>query len=328
MSIEQFKKFKEKFNTVVPIRGRPTEIKPIGDRRRCWETVAKAWVVPPAALDMEGFECYGAHLYNTDCVLYAPDGDIYLQANGYVTPTTAEFMSRYLPYGLITYKKYNKLWIDGQKLGGAFVLNREGKTILRFNPDSDTYTIDNPEKVVQKVIDRTKSKEARSKVKEFRDFVRIMLKMSDGWIRNEMVDKYATYENWGRVNDKVKEVVMEDGAPKEVTHTFNHYDLAGSLHETTAKTLYRMMQSNDNEMMVQMLCLVVEGVNYEERITVRTEQYETTWNNKTQMHDRDIYEKRYKVDSVIRRIDFVVKAACDIHTTKEVEAGKVMTNLL
>jgi hypothetical protein len=123
---------------------------------------------------------------------------------------------------------------------------------------------------------------------------------------------------------------MEDDqlVPKEVTHAFNHYDVSGSLSKNTAETFYRLMQSNDNDLMVQMMCLVAEGVSYEERNLVRTEQYETNWNNKTQMHDREIYEKRYKVDSVIRRIDFVVKAACDIHTTKEVEAGKVMTNLI
>ena len=328
MSIKQYNDMKEKFNNTAPIRGRSEETKPIGDRRRCWETVARVWVVPPSALDMEGVECYGAHLYKTDCVMYAPNGDIYLQANGYVTPTTSEYMTRYLPYGLRTYKKYNKLWIDGSKINGAYVLNRHDKSILRFNPDTDTYTLENPVKLVQKVIDRSKSKTARNEIKPFRDFVRVMLKMSDGWIRGDLTDKYATYENWGRINYTIKETVVENGEPKEVTHKFSYHDVSGSLHENTAKTLYRLMQTTDSEEMVQIMCVVAEGANYQERMTIRTEQYETNWNDKKQMHERDIYEKCYKVDSVLRRIDFIVKAACDIHTTKEVEAGKVMTNLL
>jgi hypothetical protein len=316
MSIEQYKRFKERFETVKPIRGRSQETKPIGDRRRCWETVVKSYVVPNGAMDLEGVECYGAHLYNTDCVLYAPNGDIYMQANGYVTPTTSEFMTRYLPSGLRTYKKYNKLWLDGSRVGGAFVLNHHDRTLLKYDPESHNYTIDNPTKVVQKVVDRTKAKDARSKVKEFKGFVKVMLTLADGWVTDDLMAIHAKRDDWGRGKFEV------DG------ELFNSYNINGRVDKKTAEKLYNAMQTDDDDLKVRMMCMVASTTNPLESRHVRTEQYETVWNGVKRMNDRNIREYRYNPQSVARRIDKIVEYACDIHTTKEVEQGKVMTNLV
>lgn len=321
MSIEFYNKMKERFNNTKPIRGRAEEVKPISDRRRCWERVVKSYVVPNGALDAEGVECYGARLYNTDCVLYAPNGDIYLQSNGYVTPTTSDFMTRYLPYQLRTYKKYNKLWLDGTKVGGAYVLESKGKTCLRYNPSTDNYTIENPVKVVQKVVDRTKAKEARNKVKEFKNFATAMLKIADGWITEELLKAHTVPRDknngyWGGETYMIGEEKFVE----------NH--LSGSLSRNTAEKIYNFMQSDDDDIKVKLMCLIAGTTNRMEARTIRTETYETEWNGRKTTHERLIREYRYNPSSVARRIDKIVEYACDIHTTKEVEQGKVMTNLI
>jgi hypothetical protein len=329
MSIEFYNKMKEKFNNTKPIRGRAVETKPIADRRRCWETVVKVWVVPNGALDAEGIECYGAHLYNTDCVLYAPNGDIYLQSNGYSTPTTSEFMTRYLPYQLRTYKKYNKLWVDGTKVGamnggefksGAFVLNNKEKTVLKYNPTQDNYTIENPVKVVQRVIDRTKAKDARAKVKDFKAFAKAMLSIADGWLTEDLLKVHTEPKkdghSWGGEIFALGE------------NRFNSYHISGRVNQKTAQTIYEAMQTDDDQLKVKLMCMIATTTNHTEARNIRTETYETEWNGTKRMHERIIREYRYNPDSVARRIDKIVEYACDIHTTKEVEQGKVMTNLV
>ena len=64
--LRSYEYYQKKWNDTKPIRGRAEVCKPLGQRRRTWETVEKR--------DIDGQEVYACHLYNTDVVMYYPHG--------------------------------------------------------------------------------------------------------------------------------------------------------------------------------------------------------------------------------------------------------------
>ena len=99
--LHAYKYYKSLYESVKPIRGRTEECKPIGQRRRDWETIEHR-------VD-NGQDVYSARLYNTDVVQYYPDGSIKLLPDSWFTPLTADYMHTHSPF--YCYKKYNKLWV-------------------------------------------------------------------------------------------------------------------------------------------------------------------------------------------------------------------------
>jgi hypothetical protein len=319
MSLEKYNHFKDRFANTKPIKGRSTEIKPIGQRRRDWEQVVKRYVVEEGALDIEGVDAYGAHLYSTDCVLYLPNGDMYVKTGGWGTPTTAEFISRYLPYSMVCYKKYSKVWIDYKSQ--AYPIDTDKPTIFRFNKDTDTYTIENPQPLQQRVIDRTKIKVARDKLQGFRDYAKIMLKLADGWVSNDLVEQHcekgdAVRDYWGRKSYKIGDAVMSG------------YQIQGSLSKTDAEKIYTAMCADESQY-PKLLCVIAQASNALENRIVRQEQVESKdYKGNPYMNTVTTREYQYDYKTVDNRINYIIKQACDVYTTKEVPVGKVVTNLL
>ena len=320
MSLEKYNHFKDRFNNTKPIRGRSTEIKPIAQRRRDWEQVVKRWVVEENCLDMEGVEAYGANLYQTDCVLYLPNGDIHVKTGGWATPTTAEFISRYLPYSMRCYKKYNKVWIDHQSQ--AYPIDTTKPTIFRFNKDTNSYTVENLQPMLQKVIDRTKIKTARDKLNGFRNYAKIMLKLGDGWVSNELIEQHCEKNEshrdyWGRRAYKIGDAVMTG------------YQLQGSLSKSDAEKIYAEMTTQDESLYPKLLCVIAQASNALENRIVKQEQVESKdYKGNPYMNTVTTREYQYDYKTVDNRINYIIKQACDVYTTKEVPVGKVVTNLL
>lgn len=321
MSLDKYKWFKDRYANTKPIRGRATEIKPIGQRRRDWEQVVKRWVVEENCLDMEGVEAYGAHLYQTDCIMYMPNGDIHVKTGGWATPSTAEFISRYLPNSMRCYKKYNKIWVNqGDQ---AYPIDTTKATVFRFINNTDGYAIDNPQPMHQKVIDRTKMNEARKKLQGFRDYAKIMLKIADGWVSHELVEQHAQpwdangyRDYWGRRSYKVGDSVLLG------------YQVEGSLSKQTAELLYTDMCSDESQF-PKLLCLITQASQNLESRVLRQEQADMPQRDGTTLtRTYTVREYRYDYKTVDNRINYIIKHACDVHTTKEVPLGKVVTNLV
>jgi hypothetical protein len=97
--LSSYEHYKAKWENTKKIRGRAEVIKPIGQRRRTWETIEKR----------DG-DVYACHLYQTDVVKYYPDGSIAFKAEQWSTPLSAEFMSMHSPFNC--YKKHSKLWVQ------------------------------------------------------------------------------------------------------------------------------------------------------------------------------------------------------------------------
>lgn len=317
MSLSMYENFKNRYNNTKPIRGRATEVRPIGRRARDWEQVVKGYIVDEGALDVEGGEAYGAHLYKTDCVMYTARGDIYVKTGGWETPTTAEFISRYLPRDMRCYKKYNKIWVEYKTQ--AYVVDSTKPIVFRYSPVGDFYAVENPIKLEQKVIDRTKMKTARDKLKGFRDYAKVMLKLADGWLSNELVEQHTVGQPdyYGRKGFEL------DGKK------YDHWSLSGSVGQGVAQEIYDAMCNATDETYPKLLCMICAGSQSKEARTARTIQVERTdFNGNKRMDTQHIREFQYDYKTVDNRINYMIKACADVFTTKEVALGLVATNCL
>jgi hypothetical protein len=317
MSLEKFEHFKQRYLNTKPIRGRATEVRPIAQRRRDWEQIVKRYVVEEGALDVEGGEAYGAHLYRTDCVLYLANGALHIKTDGYETPTTAEFINRYLPRDMRCYKKYNKIWVEYKT--HSYVMDSKKATVFNYSRMTDTYTIENPIQLQQKVIDRTKMKTARDKLKGFRDYAKIMLKLADGWLSNDLVEQYATGQPdyYGRKGYELN------------GNKYDRWGLSGSVSNSTAKELYEAMCNADETLYPKLLCIICAGSQAKETRTIKTVDVERTdYNGNKRMEQMVVREEQFDYKTVDNRINYIIKQVADVYTTKEVALGVVATNCL
>lgn len=171
MSKISYESYAKRYETTKPIRGRSEDVRPIGQRRRDWETITKK------AID-ESMYSFSAKLYKTECVEYFPNGDIILRCGSWPTPTTAEFIHTHSPF--TCWKQGGKLWIRvGTK---AIPINAD----LRMNWKGE-HNYEPAEEVIinKRVVDRDKAKAAREPFKPFLQFAKTMLAISDGWVMHE-----------------------------------------------------------------------------------------------------------------------------------------------
>ena len=312
MSLELYKSWKNRYDTTTPIRGRAVECKPWNRRNRDWEQVVR--VLTPLG------EGYGARLYNTDCVVVAPNGDLYIRIDGWATPLTADWImcrSR-----LRCYKQYNKVWVDVD--GRSIPLESNKPLHIKWNDETGKYTCDKQVVMEQKVVDKDKIKAVRHSVKELKSFVKVMMKLSDGWISNDLTEMHRVKTNeqqgyWSRWQYEL------------MGNTFNQYEVRGDrMYVDCAKRLIKCMQevqSDDDK--VKLMLILAEGVGQEETRVVRTETFEHTWaDGTTHQSVQEIRDYKYNPDAIVRRIDYIIKKGADVFTTKEVEVTKPMTNLV
>jgi hypothetical protein len=273
--------------------------------------------VEEGALDVEGGEAYGARLYNTDCVMYMVDGSIHVATDGYETPITAEFIERYLPRNMRCYKKYNKIWV--QYMGKDYVLDNKKPTIFRYHAPTDTYSIENPIQLTQKVIDRTKMKTARDKLSAFRNYAKVMLKLSDGWISDELVEQNAT----GEADYYGRKAYELDGVK------YDRWTMTGSTSAKIASELYEAMCNATEEQYPKLLCIICAASQSKESRVCRTLDIERTdYQGNKRTEQQQIREYQYDYKTVDNRINYFIKQVADVYTTREVALGVVATNCL
>lgn len=303
MSIGYYNEMKKKYESTKPIRGRSEHVCPIGDRRRDWERV------------VQDGDKYGARLYDTNCVMYYPNGDVEFDVGGWATPSTTAFITMYAPDGVGCYKRYNKIWVETRHNQKAYPIPDKGKFLLKHTPEG--YVPAEIPKVQQRVIDRTKSRDVRKSVEPFRNYCRNMLKLADGWLSHDLVKQFQVRaeHNW-----MSESITFRD-------NKFPAWSLRGRLGGENANLLYGFMSTATEDEYPNLLVLLAEATQDQERRVVSkyTTDHEMKDGTKFQQQ-HEIYEYKYRPQSVITRIDAICQQACDVTKVVEVEAGKVITN--
>jgi hypothetical protein len=312
MSIKHYNRYKEQYEKTKPIRGRKDDIRPLGDRRRDWEQVVRR--------ETETGIMYGCHLYQTDCVMFAENGDVHLNIGSWESVSSAQFIAMHSPWGVSCYKRYSKIWVE-MKDGKVYPIQANQTFIVKYDEATDSYYTNESNTVTQKVKDRSKSKEFRNAVSEFRDYARNMIKLADGWLRDEVIIKYKKYNDNGWRNE-----YFDLG-----TKPINRYDMGYQMSETTAKLVYGYITNRPDEdadekidRFLNALCMICSGTQCSERQNIRTEERIRKYSDGTEnKYNEDIYEERYDYKSVVRRIDYIIEKANKdaITTSREIVVG-------
>jgi hypothetical protein len=206
--------------------------------------------------------------------------------------------------------------------GQNYPIDTTKPTVFRYNTDTDSYAVTDAKPMLQKVIDRIKMKEARQKLEGFRVYAKMMLKLGDGWISNDLVEQHAEPQSsemdyWGRKTFKVGE------------RTMSPYAMSGSLSSRDAQDLYTAFCTEDDTQYPKLLCVITSASNYLSSRTVAYREVEyKDYKNNPLKRTIEIQEHQYDYKTVDNRINYIIKQACDVYTTKEVPVGKVVTNLV
>lgn len=308
--------YKAKWDNTKPIRGRAVDTRPIDNRRRSrtWETIEKRKV----AVDGAWQDVYACHLYDTDVVSYYPDGSIGLRIDTWATPTTADFMSMHSPFYIC--KRYNKLWVypKGHGVDEAYPIPDNAELKLIMGADGN-YKPENPVVIEKVVVDRTKAKEAREKIKPFIDWARSFTKLTDGWVMLETREQFAKYEqkmahNWSTLR-------VDYGLPEGMVN----YSWAGSVIGLDAKKTYEYLQTCDDKGWMQVyLAMTADADRAQESRLAKQIKIGDEQNNRY----ANLYDVKFKWETLQSQIYTMVRNATDTTKKIEVEAGKPMTGVV
>jgi hypothetical protein len=293
--MSNYKFYKDKWESIKPIRGRSIDVRPAGKRSRDWETITRAVTKDEAGNTVVTF---GAKLHGTECVQYFPNGDIVLRTNGWNTPSTAEFIHEHSPF--TCFKAHKKLWVRLRRqpdlltmVNNVVMYPLPTELRLRCILENNTYEPDNPKPIMQRVVDRAKAKAARAPMQPFLQFVKTFLAMSDGWVMHDTMMEFFDMSDFG-------------------------YRLKPAYASQAKSGLYEALLNAKSDDYLFWLCLLSREVNYLDQRKVQTQGV------------RDyMMERQLKVDAFKALVEKFVRECADIYKEIEVEpSAKARTNLV
>lgn len=293
MSKRSYEIYAARYEKTKPIRGRSTDVRPIGERRRDWETITKK------ALD-DCIWSYSAKLYQTECVEYLPNGDVILRSGGWSTPSTAEFIHTHSPFSC--WKQGNKLWVRVKGMADikAYPLNGE----LRMNWKGEhTYEPATKVMINKQVVDRAKAKAAREPMQPFLNFAKTMLKLSDGWVMHE-----TAKEVLGWSGDKAGEYIYGTGHPYFMSEN-DIYKLLTEQADVEPEHVY-----------MKAICILAQRhIDHNEKREAEVFPFEVTYSGGTYQRKQTFWDYQIDFERLKRKIYRMVEQKEDIHRVVEVE---------
>lgn len=185
-ALSTFAEVKKHHDSVVPIRGRSIETRPLGKRRNyCHMTIVRNTRSVLSDDEPVGkfMETYSYQLYRTNCIEWFPDGKVYIKNDGWNSPTTMQFM---------TYSLAKLGRIDSVR-GKWYFVNKQGKNFLMENgitlvKEGDEYVaesvvIENRYKANRKALNAL-----RKKYKVFLDYGKTTLSIEPHLTRLEVAE--------------------------------------------------------------------------------------------------------------------------------------------
>jgi hypothetical protein len=279
--ITTYEGIKKRYETVAPIRGREVDVRPIGQRRRDWELVVK--------IDHAGGEpSYAAQLYQTNVVEYLPNGNIILRHGGWGTPKTADFMTDYSPFKVS--KRANLLWVVTNNK--YYPLDKNG---VEFRGVDGAWEPVDTIVMQQRVVDRDKAKALRAQSKEFRDWLKAFLLVSDGWVMHETCKEVLGFTKEGGASGYKQLRIRES-------------------------ELVPMFASDDPDVWLKALCsLAAFHLHHgaEKRVAEKV-PYEFEWSGQKRTHEKTFYDVKLGVVETMRAVKRISDKFGDMYKVREV----------
>jgi hypothetical protein len=185
-ALSTFDEVKKHHDSVVPIRGRSKETRPLGKRRNyCHMTIVRNTrsVISDDEPLGKFMDTYAYQLYGTNCIEWFPDGRVHVKHDGWNSPTTMQFMT----YSLAKLGRIDSVrgkWYFVNKQGKNFLLDK-GITLVK---EGDVYVaesvvVENRYKVNRKVLNAL-----RKKYKNFLDYGKTTLSIEPHLTRLEVAE--------------------------------------------------------------------------------------------------------------------------------------------
>lgn len=175
--LENYVAAKYKYETTKHIRGRDTEERPLGDRRRPHFQIRKMG---------EDIVC---RLYETNVVIYHPDNTITLRVpEQWKTTTTAAFIRDVLGRRRVETFLRDRDVVVAVKGQSKRYLRVGEATKFRVEENGDLTLLSNDRVHYVHTVDRKRMNALRKSIKPFRDYVRSTLKLRGGKFGEEEAD--------------------------------------------------------------------------------------------------------------------------------------------
>jgi hypothetical protein len=265
---------KNKYENTKPIRGRSTDERPWGERRRDAELIVQTTRV------LDGAVVYGARLHGTNVLEVDAKGTLTFRCDGWVTPTTTDYLHRVLRELGIggACRRFNKVWVNLNPYQAnapkwAYI-PRSGTIDVPHNPDTDTYVLP-LQSVVKRTTDTIKMKELRAKIKGFQTYYRSLLKLSEGVVTAQFkADNMVLSEgrnHWERYQE-VDFKIEQHPEPRPVRSSV--YFRLRSLTSDAKDTLFAALTEGKEENYAPLLtwfanCADSVGEGYTEPVTFK-----------------------------------------------------------
>ena len=181
-AICSYEQAKNRWESVKPIRGRAEDVRPVGNRRATEYRIVKEEDPKPfEEADVFKIIYYGSSSssYNTDYVTYYHDGRVTLDVGDYPSVGTSEIIDAFSPYTCA--KRNGRVWVE---VGGKYypLIPNVPLTFIRNECLNDV-------EIIQEVVDRKKTNSIREQIKPFLDKLRIIDKVSNGYISPKFIEK-------------------------------------------------------------------------------------------------------------------------------------------
>jgi hypothetical protein len=176
--ISSYAQAKERYDKVVPIRGRDN-VRPLGDKRRyCWVNIVKKTVSIESADHPLGqfAEVYSCAIYGRDIIDFYPSGDIVFHGESYRGVSVMNMVT-YALSGLAQIGSMRGKWYFVNKKGQNFVINDDKPTTFSL-VDGDYQPSLNDKEYVYR-LNRKEMNGLRKQYKKFLDYACTALGMDD-----------------------------------------------------------------------------------------------------------------------------------------------------
>ena len=315
--------FRNRYEDTKPIRGRAEDVRPLGKRRRDWELLVKE--------DRADGVWYGARLYRTNVVMYSPDGRIEFRTGGYASVSTAEFMSVHSPFRAT--KTRGQVWV----LRGDQKVPILHDKVVTFKQENGDWKLITEIKLTQKVVDRSKSKAVRERIKGFEKYATTMLKLADGWVRASTTEQWRySVENDVSMNYRWKAYKYNFGFEQDIENILKGYKL-GKWHKQYDPQQYQEYLKN-LEVVLEVLSVedidtwdramycILEKVDAVQKVEVSSVEYHP-YPNDSYTAKLTLEDRKYSVSAIKNFISKLIKQM-DVYTTREVDTSCIRDNLV